>query len=206
MPLNWAIENSAFALLLRKSFMSSIPSELLAPAQTDLIKQLLGRVSDDLLTSLPPPEKLSDEGRRGMIARYSAVLEGNFIYWMTGAYLAVKSEQARSTIRGNLLEEVHDCHPGMLRKFYTAADAVPTDADALAIAPYLASVRLFIGKLSPAPIVATMAFFEDFIQRFMPYLAQLAQMQGSDEQEYTDVHSTCDFTHSQELFQALQAL
>jgi len=67
------------------------------------------------------------------------------------------------------------------------------------------NVRLFIGRLSPVPIVVTMAFFEGFIQRFMPYLADLAQRQGSSEMEYTDVHGVCDVTHTQELFQALEA-
>ena len=40
------------------------------------------------------------------------------------------------------------------------------------------NVRLFIGRLSPVPTVVTMAFFEGFIQRFMPYLAELAQATG----------------------------
>jgi len=53
--------------------------------------------------------------------------------------------------------------------------------------------------------VVTMAFFEGFIQRFMPYLADLARRQGSTEMEYTDVHGVCDVTHTQELFRALEA-
>jgi len=133
------------------------------------------------------------------------VLEGNFIYWMTGAHLAVRSEQARSIIEDNLLEEVRDCHPGMLRRFAMAAQAVPNDADALAVYRSLSNVRLFIGRLSPVPIVVMMAFFEGFIQRFMAYLADLAQRQGSMEQEYTDVHGVCDVAHTQELFRALEA-
>jgi hypothetical protein len=67
------------------------------------------------------------------------------------------------------------------------------------------NVRLFIGRLSPVPTVVTMAFFEGFIQRFMPYLAELAARQGSEEMEYTDVHGICDVTHTQELFRALEA-
>jgi hypothetical protein len=51
----------------------------------------------------------------------------------------------------------------------------------------------------------TMAFFEGFIQRFMPYLAELARRQGSSEMEYTDVHGVCDVTHTQELYRALEA-
>jgi hypothetical protein len=156
------------------------------------------------LASLPTASQLTAGERRGIIARYSAVLEGNFIYWMAGAYIATNSEETQSIIRGNLLEEIRDCHPGMLRKFAMAAHAAPNASDALAVYSHLSNVRLFIGRLSPAPIIAMMAFFEGFIQRFMPYLAELAKLQGSDEMEYTDVHSGCDIAHSQELFLALE--
>jgi hypothetical protein len=169
------------------------------------IQAHIDREIEDLLASLPDPGQLSAEERRGIIARYTAVLEGNFIYWMTGAYLAVGSDEARAKIMDNLREEVRDCHPGMMRRFALAAHAVPTDADAQAVYQNLMNVRLFIGRLSPVPTVVTMAFFEGFIQRFMSYLADLAQRQGSTEMEYTDVHGVCDITHTQELFRALEA-
>lgn len=156
-----------------------------------------------LIASLPAPQALSTSQRRGIIARYTAVLEGNFIYWMTGAYLAVKSDLARGIILDNLREEVRDCHPGMLRRFAVSASAVPTDVDSLAVSLNLMKVRGFIGRLSGVQIVMMMAFFEGFIQRFMSYLADLAKRQGSTEMEYTDVHGVCDVAHSQELFRAL---
>jgi len=159
----------------------------------------------NLLASFPNPEQLSPEERRGTIARYTAVLEGNFIYWMTAAYLSVASEDARSIIQDNLLEEVRDNHPGMLRRFAMAARAVPTDSDALAVHRSLQNVRLFVGRLSGVKIVLMMAFFEGFITRFMPYLADLARRQDSVEKEYTDVHGECDVVHTQELFRALEA-
>jgi hypothetical protein len=39
----------------------------------------------------------------------------------------------------------------------------------------------------------------------MPYLAELARLQGSSEMEYTDVHGVCDITHTAELYNALEA-
>jgi DNA-binding Lrp family transcriptional regulator len=173
--------------------------------RTASIQAHIDRAIEDLLTSLPNPGQLSPEQRRGIIARYTAVLEGNFIYWMTGAYISVGSDEARAKIMDNLREEVRDCHPGMMRRFALAASAIPTDTDAQAVYPDLMNVRLFIGRLSPVPTVVTMAFFEGFIQRFMPYLAELARCQGSSEMEYTDVHGVCDVTHTQELFRALEA-
>ena len=90
-------------------------------------------IIDDLIDSLPDPKKLTGEERRGIIARYSSVLEGNFIYWMTATVIAAKAEQSRPILLGNLLEEVRDCHPLMLRKFALAAKAFPSDKDALTV-------------------------------------------------------------------------
>jgi len=171
-----------------------------APIQVHVDREI-----EALLSSLPNPDELSAEERRGIIARYTAVLEGNFIYWMTGAYIAAESDAARTKILENLHEEVRDSHPAMLRRFALAAQAVPTDSDAMAVYQNLTNVRMFIGKLSPVPIVVTMAFFEGFIQRFMAYLADLARRQGSSEMEYTDVHGVCDVTHTLELYRALEA-
>ena len=158
---------------------------------------------DDLIASLPDSKLLSADERRGIIARYTAVLEGNFISWMTATNLAVQSDEARPILLENLLEEVRDSHPVMLRKFAIAAHAFPTDTDALAVDADLTKVRLFLGKLQGVQSLLTMAFFETFIQRFMPYLANLAASRGSEEMVYTDVHGVCDIAHSEGLFRAV---
>jgi hypothetical protein len=166
-------------------------------------KTRLDQTIDHIIVSLPRLDQLSSEQRRGMIARYTSVLEGNFIYWMTAAYLSVQSEEARPIIIDNLLEEVRDSHPAMLRKFAIAADAVPTKEDTLAVHEELTRARLFFGKLSGVQTLVAMAFFEGFIQKFMAYLADLAIAQGSSELEYTDVHGVCDIAHTEGLIQAL---
>src|SRR5438552_11433921 len=146
---------------------------LMTPRQscTAPIQEHIDGVIHDLLVSFPDPEQLSPDERRGIIARYTAVLEGNFIYWMTAAYLSVASEEAHSIIHDNLLEEVRDNHPGMLRTFAIAARAVPTDSDVLAVHAPLQNVRQFVAQLSGAKIVLMMAFFEGRITRLMSYLA-----------------------------------
>jgi hypothetical protein len=182
---------------------------LLVPQQSEnhsidaSIKVNINSMIDDLITSLPDPKQLTSEERRGIIARYTAVLEGNFIYWMTATLLAVQSEDARPILLDNLHEEVRDAHPEMMRRFAVAAHAFPTDADALAVHEDLKNVRLFLGRLSAVQSLLTMAFFEGFIQRFMGYLADLATAQGSADLEYTDVHGVCDIEHTDGLFRAL---
>src|SRR5437867_5938400 len=113
-------------------------------SKTASIQAHIDRAIEDLLASLPDPGQLSAEERRGIMARYTAVLEGNFIYWMTAAYLAVASDAAHAIIEDNLREEVRDNHPGMLRRFAMAARALPTDADAVAVHRPLQGVRAFV--------------------------------------------------------------
>jgi len=167
------------------------------------LKQRVTATIDDLISQLPRPETMDAETRRGIIARYAAVLEGNFIYWMTATYLAVRAEAARPILIENLNEEVRDSHPAMLRRFTMAANAFPRDSDAMAVNAELLRVRLFLGKMQGVQSLLTMAFFEGYIQRFMAYLADLAGAQGSVEREYTDVHGICDVAHSEGLFQAV---
>src|SRR5438093_4458417 len=176
--------------------------DLMSPTQSRIapLQDEVNRAIDDLLASFPDPDRLSFDERRGIIARYTAVLEGNFIYWMTAAYLACVSAEAHAIIHENLLEEVRDNHPGMLRRFATAAHAVPTDSDALAVYRNLQSVRLFVGRLSGVRIVLTMAFFEGWFTRFMPYLPELAKRKASAGTEYTDVTADCEDVHAQEVF------
>ncbi len=171
----------------------------------ELIEFETTAIIDELIDSLPDSKQLSSEERRGIIARYTSVLEGNFIYWMTAAALAAKAEQSGPILLDNLYEEVHDSHPHMLRKFALAANAYPTDRDFMAVHNDLTNVRLFLGRLSPVKSVLTMAFFEGFIQKFMSYLADLAVRQGSTEMEYTDVHGVCDIEHTAGLYRVLAA-
>jgi Iron-containing redox enzyme len=182
-------------------------TSLVAPQLQSIstIKQRIATEIEAQMASLPNINDLSFEERRGMIARYAAVLEGNFIYWMTAAYLSVQAEDAKPIIIDNLREEVADCHPAMMRRFAVAAHALPTAEDAIAVQADMTNVRLFLGRLSGVQNVLTMAFFEGFIQQYMAYLADLAQAQGSTDMEYTDVHGICDIAHSQGLFAALAA-
>jgi len=181
----------------------AVPQMSQSQVSDDAIKQTITTMIDDLIGSLPDPKKLNAEARRGIIARYSAVLESNFIYWMTATLIAVQEEEARPILLDNLHEEVRDAHPVMLRRFAIAAHAFPTDSDALAINDELNNMRVFLGKLSAVQSLIAMAFFEGYIQKFMPYLADLATEQGSTDMEYTDVHGVCDIAHTDGLFRAL---
>jgi hypothetical protein len=167
------------------------------------IQQKIESMIDEMIASLPDVNNLTSAERRGIIARYTSVLESNFIYWMTATLIAAKSPEVGPILLDNLHEEVRDAHPNMLRKFAVEAKAFPTDHDALAANKELIDVRVFLGRLDGVQSLVTMGFFEGFIQKFMPFLASLAAAEGSTEMEYTDVHGVCDIEHTAGLFRAL---
>lgn len=168
------------------------------------ISESINDLISDQMNSLPEPRLLTNSERRDIIARYTSVLEGNFIYWMTATLMAAKSEEARPILLENLHEEITDAHPVMMRKFAIAANAYPDAQDALAVDEDLTKMRLFMGRLSGVQSLLTMAFFEGFIQKFMAYLAELASDLGSTEMEYTDVHGVCDIAHTAGLIRAFE--
>lgn len=179
-----------------------VKPELLSGSLENSPQYAINEMIDEFIASLPDPTNLTSVERRGIIARYTSVLEGNFIYWMTATYMATHSDAARSIILDNLHEEIRDAHPAMLRRFAIAAHGYPDSLDAFAVHEDLTKVRLFLGRLFGAPSILMMAFFEGLIQRFMPCLATLAAMEGSSEMEYTDVHGVCDVEHTAGLFRA----
>src|SRR3989442_14166350 len=80
------------------------------PSRTASLQEHIDRATQDLIASCRDPERLSPEERRGIIARSSAVLEGNFIYWMNASYLSVGSAETHAIILANMLEAVRDNH------------------------------------------------------------------------------------------------
>jgi hypothetical protein len=182
----------------------TVPREPQNAAPDAGIHETLNRMIDEQMASLPDLRLLSDAERRGIIARYTSVLEANFIYWMTATLMATKSEDAKPILLENLHEEVTDAHPVMMRKFAIAARAYPEAEDALAVDEALTRMRRFLGRQEGVPSLLTMAFFEGFIQKFMPYLAELAAGLGSTEMEYTDVHGVCDIAHTAGLVKAFE--
>src|SRR5205085_4725377 len=107
-----------------------ISTECLPEHRAASIEGQTTAIIDEIMDSLPDPEQLTSEERRGIIARYSSVLEGNFIYWMTATVIAVKAKQSRPIVLDNLTEEVRDAHPIMMRKVAVAGKAFPTAEDA----------------------------------------------------------------------------
>ena len=173
-------------------------------AKVDAIKKRLDGEREALMSLLPDSAALTDDMRKEIIARYTAVLEGNFIPWMTSAHLGAKSDEAKAITKDNLVEELRDNHPGMLRRFATMANSIPTNEHYIAVGEPVEEIRQFAARLNGVELLVMMGFFESFIAGFMPYLNALAKESGSSESEYTDVHAAVDIVHTEGLFKALE--
>ena len=96
-------------IMIVEKQMPTLDTSHTTKAQEQIEKEI-----NNLIAWLPDPAQLSNDEGRGIIARYSAVLEGNFIYWMSATYLRSVLRRLKREIEENLLEEVKDNHPGML--------------------------------------------------------------------------------------------
>src|ERR1700744_5872286 len=123
--------------------MSTLVSTNADTSISSLQEKITG-VIDGLIKNLPDPKQLNSAQRRGIVARYSSVLDGNFIYWMTASLISVKSDEAKEELVENLHEEVKDAHPDMLRRFAIEAHSFPNDKDALAVHDEVTRVRKFL--------------------------------------------------------------
>ena len=159
----------------------------------------------ELIQSLPDITKLTKNQQRGIIARYTGALEPNFIAWMSATHISVSSQAAQQLTKKNVQEEASENHQDMLNRFARAAKACPGAKDFDAIYKQVSAVRNFISGLDGVQLLVSMAFFEDFIAQFMPYLAQLAAERGSKDFQYTDVHSAGDVEHTKQLYAAVDA-
>src|SRR5260370_37786325 len=66
--------------------------------KTASIQTHIDQAIEELLATLPDPGQLSAAERRGIIARYTAVLEVHFIYWMTGGDISASVDVAASNV------------------------------------------------------------------------------------------------------------
>jgi hypothetical protein len=184
-----------------------MPALSLTPS-TETIRKFTDKIDlavVNLMKWLPPVNQLSGEQRRAIIARYSIVLETNFIHWMSATLISVRSQHAQAIAAQNLREEISENHPGMMRRFTTEAKALPGPEDHECIAEPLEHVRKVVAELDGTKLLVMMLFFEQFIADFMPYLAEIAKAQGSGDFQYTDVHAKADVEHSAQLTLALMA-
>ena len=83
----------------------------------EIVEGQLKLASDRVKSFLVPTEILSEPQARLIIGTYRVAIEPNFIQWMTQAYENAKSQKAKIALKKNIVDEISQDHPKMLRDF-----------------------------------------------------------------------------------------
>ena len=75
------------------------------------VQQHLETATNEFLEDFPVGQRATIQAVVGITARYTLVLEGGLIYWMTGTYLSAKTPETRSIIQENVQEDIDGWPP-----------------------------------------------------------------------------------------------
>lgn len=167
------------------------------------ITTIIEEVKKQVEKILAPAANISDEQARGIVKKYVAAIEGNFLHWMAGAAISARSPYGKYAAEENLWVELHDDHPGMLRSFARECKAEPNASDFERVRVSVEDIRHTISELSGLKNLVLMMLLENTSAVFIPYLSELAKKLGAKDLTYTDVHGVADITHADQFSRAV---
>ena len=167
--------------------------------------QLFEKANADISASLPDPKTIDVERARRILARYCAAFEGNFTSWMGAAVVSARSHAGRYAASENLMVEIRDDHPTMLRQFVRHAGATPTVEDQADICMALENYRGLFARMSGLRNLSAMAVLEGSSSKFIPWLGELAKKSGGRSFKYVEVHGEVDVEHAKQFLWAVGA-
>ncbi len=167
------------------------------------IKALLSSACVDISNYLSTLSDLSQEKRSGIIKKYTAAIEGNFVSWMGAVSICARSVQGRYAASENLWIEMMDDHAGMLREFARAAHSEPDVQAYQAVAESVANIRQMVAHLSGLECLTLIATLENTSGVFIPRLEKMAKDLGSNNLRYTKIHGEADIDHANQFAWAI---
>lgn len=160
-------------------------------------------LKEKVRSTLKPIETVSVEEARGIISKYTAAIEGNFIPWMAAALISQQSVQAEYATKENLIVEINNNHQGLLREFAKHAKAEPSLEHYQAVQENVFVIQKKVAAGHGLTILTIMTALETSSEVFIPYLATLARKIGSTNLQYTTIHGIADQVHADQFLWAL---
>jgi hypothetical protein len=167
------------------------------------LRKLVDEARKEVAQFLTPLAELSDTQAKRIIRRYTAVFEGNFVSWMCGALITARSNSGKDAITKNLIVELRDSHPGMLRRFAKSCKAEPGVKDYRASYRHVERIRQSDVNGLGLENFCLVTILENASLAFIPYLTELGERLGCADFEYTKVHGLADIDHARGLYAAL---
>lgn len=156
--------------------------------------------------------KIVDGGKKVVssqvvIARYTAAMAVNFTDWIGKTIPWIRHEIAYCALVDNLRCEAGQDHVGMLLRFATFSESMPTRENYAYIHDEVANIRKLFAEPATAGLsgVALCATLEVTSEVFIPDLADRAVDLGCADLTYTNVHGEADAEHGRALLKAVEA-
>lgn len=161
--------------------------------------QKVGDLKEQVRRLLPNPAGLKPDRLRAIVRTYGLFADC-FVPWLTLAHDAQPPGAGRDVCRDNLLAEIEEDHPGLLRDFVAQihGDAQPHLARCR---PWMAAIEIQCRQSIPG--LAVIAGLEHASLAFIPWLKEVARMLQLGQIRYLEIHGEADIAHARELEQAL---
>ena len=148
----------------------------------------------------------NEDEMRDVIRRCALVLEPNFIPQVSTAMITVHSDEARQHLRHNLLEEIGGGHQDMLARFLRSARAFPSEKTYEETGEIVHKIRNYFSEnLEKGDALRSLVFitFAENMEGNINVMHEMSKRLGSEDLEYTEVHSVVDIDHGEEMIEAL---
>ena len=154
---------------------------------------------------LVDPESITSAQAKVILSRYTAGVGDNFIKWLGAALVSARSLEARFAASENLMVEVRDNHPKMLRDFAKGSGALPGREDYAHAAVCLDEIHLHVRHMSGIYLISLIQLLETVSADYIPWLAAISKKLGNTNFNYCDIHGEADAHHAEQFRKAVVA-
>ncbi|MBP9750590.1 MAG: iron-containing redox enzyme family protein [Candidatus Peribacteraceae bacterium] len=167
--------------------------------------QKVGDLKEEVRRLLPNPASLEPARLRAIVRTYGLFAD-KFVPWLTIVHDAQPPGAGRDACRDNLLCEIEEDHPRLLREFLAQIEV--GERDITRIESHVARCQPWITAIDahcrqPVPGLALITGLEHASLAFVPWLKEVANMLRLGQVRYLETHGEADIAHARELEQAL---
>ncbi len=167
--------------------------------------QKTGTLKEEVRRLLPNPASLKPERLRAIVRTYGLFAD-KFVPWLTIVHDAQPPGAGRDVCRDNLICEIEEDHPRLLRQFLAQIEAGERNGTRLGsnidcCQPWIMAIDAHCRQ--PIPGLAVIAGLEHASLAFIPWLKEVARMLKLGEIRYLEIHGEADIAHARELEEAL---
>jgi hypothetical protein len=180
--------------------------------ETSVVGQLLEELKREVARYMPAADIHATPAVRRLVT-YRDAIAPNFVPWMTHVWVRCKSDFAREACQDNLLCEVKEDHPQMLRDYVAQVERQfvreqleqwPVPSWLSAAVPHINFITALTQR-SAIDGLLVMAALENTSLVFIPRMKAWGESLRFADFTYVDKHGVADIAHADEFRKAVEA-